>query len=475
MRNAFLITPLLSLCLLAGPLHADADDNAWSASSIPNPTEAGTGYVTSIGGYLTEEEITAINEIIVSIERDTSVEIAVVVVPSLVDDIFTESQGVFDAWGIGKAGKDNGLLIVASIEDRDFRTHTGYGMEGLLTDASVSTLQETIVIPAFREGRYGEGIVNYVTEIGRIVRDPSVQDELSATEYATPAEGEESGKKRNRFSDFGENALPFFLFGGIGFLLLIGACVSFVKETRAVLAKRRVQHKTYSGIQDFEAKGFGTQGFSLPAFFFPFGAVFFSVGLAIGGFLSFKEIAMVGILPPIVGFASSVIGMGWSRIIRNGIIAQWRASPRACPECGGQMRRLTETEDDAYLEPTQIKEEELKSEDYDVHVCSACGASTVEKFRGNRYDLFTACPSCRAMASKQQRREVTRRPTYSMTGEAVLHFACLACGHSFTKSSTIPKLTRSSGSSGGSRGGSSGGGSSFGGGRSGGGGSSSSW
>ncbi len=472
MRNAFLITLLLSLCLLAGPLHADADDNAWSASSIPNPTEAGTGYVTSIGGYLTEEEITAINEIIVSIERDTSVEIAVVVVPSLVDDIFTESQGVFDAWGIGKAGKDNGLLIVASIEDRDFRTHTGYGMEGLLTDAAISVLQETIVIPAFREGRYGEGIVNYVTEIGRIVRDPSVQDGLLSSEYAPVAE--ESGQ-RNRFSNFRENALPFFLFGGIGFLILIGAYVSFVKEIRAVLTTRRVQHRTYSGIQAFEAKGFGTQGFSLPAFFFPFGAVFFSIGLAIGGFLSFKEIATVGILPPIVGLASSVIGMGWSRIIRNGIIAQWRASPRDCPECGGQMRRLSETEDDAYLEPTQIKEEELKAEDYDVHVCSACGASTVEKFRGNRYDLYTTCPICNALASKQQRREVTRRPTYSMAGEAMLHFACLACGHSFTKSSPIPRLTRSSGSSGGSSGGSSSGGSSFGGGRSGGGGSSSSW
>ncbi len=477
MRNTACLPLLISLCLSAFPLCAQDESGAWTASDIPNPTEAGTGYVTSIGGYLTDEEVAAVNELVVGIERDTSVEIAVVVVPSLAGDIFTESQCLFDAWKIGKADKDNGLLIVASIEDRQFRTHTGYGMEGIFTDASISVLQESVVIPEFKEGRYGTGIINYVTEIGRILRDPEALGELPSPETFQATEQSAAPTMRERLSDFGDVALPFFLFGGIGFLVLAGAVVSFVREIRAVLANGRKNYRTYSSILAVEGKGIGKQGFSLPAFFFPFGAVFFSVGLAIGGFLEPKEIALFGLAPPAFGLLSSLIGMRWSGSVRNGIIRRWRESPRTCPECGGEMKRLSETEDDAYLAPTQVREEELKSEDYDVHLCSACGASTVEKFRGNRYSLYTACPSCKAMASRQKKREVTRRPTYEMTGEALLHFECLACAHAFTKSTTIPRLTRSSGSggSGGSHGGSSGGGSSFGGGRSGGGGSSSSW
>jgi uncharacterized protein len=74
--------------------------------------------------------------LVAGIERDTTAEIAVVVVPSLEDDIFYARPGRCSTTGkIGKADKDNGLLIVAAIEDRNIRTHTGYGMEGIFTDA----------------------------------------------------------------------------------------------------------------------------------------------------------------------------------------------------------------------------------------------------------------------------------------------------------------------------------------------------
>ncbi|HNY20913.1 MAG TPA: TPM domain-containing protein [Treponemataceae bacterium] len=474
MKTKKVVTLLLCTLLAFGSTCAEEGPSAWSAATIPNPTEAGTGYVTSIGGYLTDEEIASINELIVGIEKDTSVEIAVVVVPSLAEDIFTESQALFDAWKIGKADKDNGLLIVASIEDRDFRTHTGYGMEGVFTDAAISLLQETIVIPEFRQGRYGKGIIDYVTEIGRLIRDPTALEELSSPDALSETTGNDDRTIRERISGLGDELVPFLIFGGVGFLILLGAAVSFVTETRAVLANRKKQYKTYTSVLAVEGKGIGKQGFSMPAFLFPFGAVFFSVGLAIGDFLGFRQIAMVGLLPPAIGLALSLVAMLWSGFVRKGIIERWRKDPRLCPECGGEMKRLSETDDDAYLLPTQIREEEIKSEDYDVHVCSACGASTIEKFRGSRYSLFTACPSCKAMASRQKNREVIRRPSYTLAGEALLHFECQACSHAFTKSTSIPKLTRSSGSSG-SSGGSSGGRSSFGGGSSGGGGSSSSW
>ena len=477
-RNSFF--PLLfCLSLILFPLAAEisnpGETDRWSAAYIPDPTEAGTGYVTSIGGYLTDGEAAAINDLVLGIERDTSVEIAVVVVPSLEEDIFSEAQALFDRWKIGKAGVDNGLLILAAIEDRNIRTHTGYGMEGLFTDAGISVLQESIIVPAFREGRYGEGLIAYVTEIDRMIRDPAAAAELRAA--GNILEEDRSGARtlRERFSNFGENALPFFMFGGAGFLILIGAVVSFVKEFRAVLKNRRKKFATYSSIQTLERKGLGKYGFSLPVFFFPFGAVFFSIGLAIGGFLEAREIVFAGIFFPAVGLVLSLAGMRWSSIVRNGIIRRWRESSRTCPECGGEMPRLSETDDDAYLKQTQVREEELKSVDYDVHVCSACGTTTTEQFRGRKYAVYSTCPTCNALACRQTKREVVRKPTYSSSGEALVHFECLACSAVFTKSSSIPQLTHSSSSSGGSSFSSSSGGSSFGGGSSGGGGSTSSW
>ena len=476
-RNSFF--PLLfCLSLILFPLAAEisgpGENGPWSASDIPNPTEAGTGYVTSIGGYLTDGETAGINDLVLGIERDTSIEIAVVVVPSLAEDIFTEAQELFDRWKIGKAGVDNGLLILAAIEDRNIRTHTGYGMEGLFTDAGISVLQESIIVPAFREGRYGDGLIAYVTEIDRIIRDPAAAAELRAAGNLLDQDRARTRTLRERFSNFGENALPFFMFGGAGFLILISAVVSFVKEFRAVLKNRRKKFATYSSIQILERKGLGKQGFFLPVFFFPLGAVFFSIGLAIGGFLEAREIVFAGIIFPASGLLLSLAGMRWSSIVRNGIIRRWRESPRTCPECGGEMTRLSETDDDAYLKQTQVREEELKSVDYDVHVCSACGTTTTEQFRGRKYAVYSTCPTCNALASRQTKRELVRKPTYSSSGEALVHFECLACSAVFTKSSSIPRLTRSSSSSG-SSGRSSGSSSSFGGGSSGGGGSTSSW
>lgn len=464
-------TIFLFLLLIIAPLTANDVGRTWTALDIPNPTKTNSGYVTSIGGYLTQEEIETINNIVLSIEKDTSVEIAVVIVPSMAEDIFTESQAIFDLWGIGKEGVDNGLLILAAIEDRDIRTHTGYGMEWLFTDALISVLQESIIVPAFKEGHYGEGLIAYISKIDSLIRNPDIAAELQAQMAGSKQKGRTSGQ---RFSNFGENTVSFFLFGGVGFLLLVGACFSLVIEIRAIFRNRRKKFKTYSSIQKLESKGIGKHGFFLPIFLFPFGAIFFFIGLTIDGFLHIGEIIFLGIIFPILGLISSLVGLGWSSSTCKKIIKQWRETPRVCPQCSGEMKRLSEIEDDEYLKTTQIKEENLDSVDYDVHVCSACGNKTIEKFRGRKYSMYTVCPTCKALACKQTKREVVKQPTYSSCGEELVHFECFACSVTYTKSSSIPKLTDSSSSSGGSGGGSSSS-SSFGGGSSGGGGSTSSW
>ena len=62
------------------------------------------------------------------------------------------------------------------------------------------------------------------------------------------------------------------------------------------------------------------------------------------------------------------------------VLSAGGASLQDLSECGGEMTRLSETDDDAYLKQTG-PEEELKSVDYDVHICSACGTTITEQFQ----------------------------------------------------------------------------------------------
>ena len=74
------------------------------------------------------------------------------------DDIDGFAVRVFEAWKLGEKGKDNGILVVVASEDRKVRIETGYGNEGALTDAQAGRIVRSTIAPAFREGRYGEGL-----------------------------------------------------------------------------------------------------------------------------------------------------------------------------------------------------------------------------------------------------------------------------------------------------------------------------
>jgi uncharacterized protein len=78
--------------------------------------------------------------------------------------------------GIGERAKDNGLLIVVAVKDRRVGIEVGYGLEPYITDGfSGQTIREAI-LPAFRGGQYGRGLINGTTRIiNRIAEQRGVQ------------------------------------------------------------------------------------------------------------------------------------------------------------------------------------------------------------------------------------------------------------------------------------------------------------
>ncbi|MFA5889277.1 MAG: TPM domain-containing protein [Candidatus Paceibacterota bacterium] len=116
-------------------------------------------YVNDYAGILSAGQVTVLETKLEVFERGTTNEVAVVTIPSLDGDtIENVAQEIFTKWGIGKKDKNNGVLLLISLAERKTRIHTGYGVEGDLTDIGTSYIQSEVITPAFRAGDYYAGI-----------------------------------------------------------------------------------------------------------------------------------------------------------------------------------------------------------------------------------------------------------------------------------------------------------------------------
>ncbi|MBT6044491.1 TPM domain-containing protein, partial [Candidatus Woesearchaeota archaeon] len=102
--------------------------------------------------------------------QETTVEIAVVTVQSL-EGLSKEdySMQLFEKYGLGKEDVDNGLLVLVSMDEREYRVEVGYGLEGLIPDASKVTLGTRILEPNFKEGEFGKGIYEMLIAVQGIL------------------------------------------------------------------------------------------------------------------------------------------------------------------------------------------------------------------------------------------------------------------------------------------------------------------
>lgn len=112
-------------------------------------------------------------------ERDsTSNQIAVLTIPSLQGESIDEySLRVAEAWKLGKADKDNGVLLLIAIEDKQIRIETGYGLEGVLTDALSSRINRNEIAPHFRQGDYDGGVQAGVVAIIQAIKGEYKNDD----------------------------------------------------------------------------------------------------------------------------------------------------------------------------------------------------------------------------------------------------------------------------------------------------------
>lgn len=161
-------------------------------------------------GILTDSQKDKLNAQILQIYQDKLAQPAVVIVPTTNGvNIFDYALATAKRWQLGDKNKDDGILILIAVNDRQVYILTGYGVEGVLPDVIVKRIIRDEITPAFKEAHYAKGISNAITVIDtRLRADP------------------ETLKKADEAAEFdNQNAGTFFLFAII-FGLFFGAILT---------------------------------------------------------------------------------------------------------------------------------------------------------------------------------------------------------------------------------------------------------
>ena len=130
------------------------------------------GYVNDYAQLISASEKETISSICQEVETKTTAQIAIATVESThPESIDTYAVNLFSRWGVGQKGKDNGLLIVVAKKDKKVWIEVGYGLEGIIPDAFAHYVYSKQLVPAFRKGAYGKGLLAATTIFAKKIAD----------------------------------------------------------------------------------------------------------------------------------------------------------------------------------------------------------------------------------------------------------------------------------------------------------------
>ena len=213
------ILGLVFLALLGGTV---------AAGDFPPPE----GWVTDRAGVMEAPVRQDLEALLEDLERETAAEVAVVTVETT-DPLDPVGYGVrlFEEWGLGKAGADNGLLILLALREREIRVEVGYGLEHVLTDGLVGQLLDREAVPLLQEDRFGEGLSALAGALAAEIREAHASGLLEER----PRAGDEA---RTRNPDF--LVVAAFLV----FWLLVGGAILAANRFRSRCPRCRNRLKT---------------------------------------------------------------------------------------------------------------------------------------------------------------------------------------------------------------------------------------
>jgi len=148
------------------------------------------GFVNDYADILTPEQEATLESRLEALATSDGSEIAIVTVANLGDDtVENYAVSLFAEWGIGKKEKDNGVLLLVAVEEREMRIEVGYGLEGTITDAQSYWIIRDVLTPAFKNGEYYSGISGAIDKVSEAITGTTV---LPSAEAHDTSNGEDN-------------------------------------------------------------------------------------------------------------------------------------------------------------------------------------------------------------------------------------------------------------------------------------------
>jgi uncharacterized protein len=171
------IFSFLLLCFSLGSI-------AQNIPARPSPARAVNDFV----GVFSENEKDLLDKKLQAYQDSTSNAITIVIIKTTGDYVIDEvAHKILREWGVGQKGKNNGVVILAVMDDRKINIQTGYGLEGALPDGICKRIINQNIIPAFKQKNYFQGF-NDATDViikraqGEYTNDRKAQGGVSITD-----------------------------------------------------------------------------------------------------------------------------------------------------------------------------------------------------------------------------------------------------------------------------------------------------
>ena len=177
-----------------------------SAQNIPAPPNP-PKLVNDFAHVMTADQVQELESKLVAYDDSTSIQIAVITIQTTGDYAIDDYALKFlREWKVGNKKTNNGLVVLASIQDHKVFIATGYGMEGVLPDITSKQIIEDEIVPNFRQQNYFRG---FDLATNAIIK-------ASRGEYKAP----EGYEKRKQRGPGGGNVLGIIIFFIVIFILI---------------------------------------------------------------------------------------------------------------------------------------------------------------------------------------------------------------------------------------------------------------
>lgn len=235
------LVPLPAVLVLS-LLGAVAPARAVTVEQIPSPRPV--GWAVDQTGTLSPENLAEINRLGNEVQSKTGAELAVVMVSSTDGvDSHAFATRLFNTWGIGQTGKNNGLLVFAALADHKAEIILGNGLDATQNRTASEAVMREVILPRFRAGDPSGAIIQGALGCARRILDvspPAVEAPAATSDTAPGATAPETSfgvsstappipPQQNPMPDSfadssedgGDGARWIWMGGGLGFLLLV--------------------------------------------------------------------------------------------------------------------------------------------------------------------------------------------------------------------------------------------------------------